>query len=186
MTIDELVAHEEIRQAIYRHFRAADRMDAALDRTAFWDDGVFVGGPFDGPAGEEMPHLYSDTMRTFFSATMHYMSNVLIDLRGDEAFVEIYGMPYHVVPPGSHAAAFGARAPELDPALSYELWMGVRYSVRMERRQDVWKIAAMKLVVDWSKVVPYTGLTEADGGVYDIVRLRGTRDGSDPSYPWHA
>jgi hypothetical protein len=107
-----------------------------------------------------------------------------IDLKGDHAFVEIYAIPYHVVPPQSLEAAFGkAKVAEMDQSKSYELVMGVRYSVRMEQRGGIWKIAVMKLIVDWSRVTPYTGFTE--GGVMDIVRLRGTRDRSDPSYPWH-
>jgi len=184
VTVDQLIAHEEIRQAIYRHFRAGDRMDAELVRTAMWDDGVFEGGPFEGPAGEHMAQMYSETMAPMFAATMHYMMNMLIDVRGDDAFVEMYGMPYHVVPPEGLVKAFGAtRAAQLDRTRAHELWMGIRYSVRMERRQDVWKIAVLKLIVDWSKVAPYTGLTE--GGVYDILSLRGTRDRTDPSYAWH-
>jgi hypothetical protein len=61
--------------------------------------------------------------------------------------------------------------------------MGVRYSVRMEQRAGVWKIGVMKLIVDWSRVTPFSGLN--DGGVMDSLRLRGTRDSNDPSYPWH-
>ena len=50
MSMELLSAHEEIRQAIFRHFRALDRLDTELDRTAFWDDGIY-DGVFEGPAG---------------------------------------------------------------------------------------------------------------------------------------
>lgn len=183
MTLEKLCAHEEIRQAIYRHFRAADRLDPELDRTAFWDDGVFEGGPFEGPAMEHMPQLFSETIRNLFSTTMHSMLNMIIDVKNGEAFVEIYATPYHVVPPESLEATFGkAKLAELDPTQSHELIMGTRYIVRMEQRDGLWKIAVMKLIIDWNKVTPYTGF--AEGGVMDFLQLRGTRDRSDPSYPW--
>jgi hypothetical protein len=184
MTLDDLLAHEEIRQTIYRHFRAVDRLDADLERSAFWDDGHFEGGPFDGPAGENMPKLFAETLETVFSTTMHCMMNMLIDLQGDHAFVEVYAAPYHVVPPEALEAVFGlAKLAELDTTRAYELVMGVRYSVRMEQRAGVWKIGVMKFIVDWSRVTPFSGLN--DGGVMDSLRLRGTRDSNDPSYPWH-
>jgi hypothetical protein len=183
MTLEELAAHEEIRQAIYRHFRAGDRLDAVLDRSAFWDDGVFEGGPFEGPAIEHMPQLFGETLRTFYSVTMHYMMNMLIDLNGDHAFVEVYAIAYHVVPPESLEVSVGAAMlAELDGRKAHELAMGIRYSVRMEQRGGVWKIAIMKLVVDWNRISVYAGFS--DGGVMDLLRLRGTRDRSDPSYPW--
>jgi hypothetical protein len=181
MTLEELSAHEEIRQAIYRHFRAGDRLDAELDRTAFWDNGIFEGGPFEGPAGEHMPVLFGETLRNFFTATMHYMMNMIIDVRGNDAFVEVYATPFHIVPPESHQACFGpAKAAELDPTQSYEFHVGTRYSVKMEQRGGAWKIAVMKLIVEWTRVVPYTGWNE--GGVMDILKLRGVRDRSDESY----
>ena len=183
MSLEELSAREEIRQAIYLHFRAGDRLDAELDRTAFWDDGVFEGGPFEGPAGEHMPALFGDTLRHFFTTTMHYMMNMIIDVRGDEAFVEVYATPFHIVPPESLEACFGpAVAAALDRSKSYEFHVGTRYSVKMEQRGGAWKIAVMKLVIDWTRVTPYTGFDK--GGVMDILKLRGARDRSDVSYAY--
>lgn len=180
MTLDELSSHEEIRQAIYRHFRAVDRLDLDLDRTAFWDDGVFEGGPFQGSAAENMPALFDDKLKTFFNSSLHYMMNMLVELRGDAADVEIYGAPYHVVPPESLEACFGAEAvARLDRSLPHELHMGTRYVVRMERREGTWRIAVMKLIIDWNRVVAYTGF---QGGVMEQLELRGARDRSDASY----
>ena len=183
MTLDDLLAHEEIRQAIYRHFRAVDRLDADLDSSAFWSDGTFEGGPFEGPAGENMPRLFAETLQAVFSTTMHCLMNMLIDLQDDNAFVEIYAAPYHIVPPEALEAVFGlAKLGELDSSKPYELVMGVRYSVRMERRSGVWKIAVMKLIIDWSRVTPYSGFN--NGGVMEMLRLRGSRDFQDPTYHW--
>lgn len=180
MTLDELSAREEMRQAIYRHFRAADRLDAELDRTAFWDDGIFEGGPFEGPVIEQMPALFGETLREFFTVTMHYMMNMVIEVRGDEGFAEVYAIAFHVVPPQSLEICFGPdKAAELDRDQSHELYMGTRYSVKFEQRDGAWKIALMKLLIDWNRVVPYSGF---DGGVMNMLSLRGARDRSDPSY----
>lgn len=181
MTVDELIAHEEIRQAIYRHFRSADRMDVALDRTAIWDDAYCEGGPFEGPAGEHMPALIGEALRDLFTVTMHYMANMIIKVRGNEGFVEIYALAFHVVPPTALETVFGPqRAADLDPGQPHEFHAGIRYSLKMECRDGEWKIAVMKLIFDWTRIAPYTEWTA--GGVMDNLTLRGRRDRSDPSY----
>ncbi len=52
MTVEDLIAREEIRTSILRHFRAADRLDSELERKAFWEDGHFINGPVEGPLTE--------------------------------------------------------------------------------------------------------------------------------------
>jgi hypothetical protein len=182
LTMDELLAHEEIRQAIYRHFRAGDRLDVELDRTAFWDDGQFDFSTIT--VREEIPPLF-DNMRTMFTATMHYISNILISLQGEQAFVEAYATAYHIVPPESLETVLGeTKCQEIDTSKSHELRLGIRYLIRMDRRDKIWKIFTARLLVEWSSCTPYSGFSS--GGLMDVLQLRGTRDHSDPSYAWLA
>ena len=186
MTLAQLSAHEEIRQTIYRHFRAGDRLDADLDREACWDDAVFIGGPLDLPMSEAISLIYDNMLERYFTVTDHYMANIIIDLHGDTAAAEVYAIAYHVLPtdPEALAAVLGkAKLEELGDAArqTHELSLGIRYAMQLEQRGELWKIAAQKLIIDWSKLAPYTGI---DGGVYDFLTLRGTRDRNDPSYEW--
>jgi len=189
MTLEDLADHEEIRQAIYRHFRAGDRLDTALLATCWWEDGVYEGGPIDGPVLEKLPAFFADSFRDAFSVTNHYLMNMVIDLRGDDAIVECYAITYHVIQANVETlkgVAGPAKFAELEGDLSrpHELVVGIRYSIRMAQRHGVWKIAVMKLVVDWRNLAPYTGWST--GGMLDAVRGRGTRDRTDPSYAWLA
>lgn len=185
MTLEELSAREEIRQVIYRHFRAGDRIDAELDRTACWDDAVFIGGPVDLPMGEAIPLIYEEMMRKYFRVTNHYMMNMSMEVNGGEASGEVYAIAYHILPTEREpleavlgAAKLAALGDMADRPL--ELWIGIRYATTLSRRGDEWRIAAMRLIVDWSKVEPYTGIET--GGFLSYLTLRGARDRTDPSY----
>lgn len=185
ITVEELLAREEIRQAILRHFRAVDRVDAALERDAFWEDGQFVGGPVAGPMTEAIPVLYEQLLPGFFESTCHYISNLLVTVDGSSGFVEAYGVGYQVIAnrPDALEAVLGAEAPKEnapDVSRRYELLIGVRYAIRVECREGVWKIATMEPVVDWARVRPYVGIP--NGGLPAAIAGRGRRDRADPTY----
>lgn len=185
MTLEELSAREEIRQAIYRHFRAGDRIDAELDRTACWDDAVFIGGPVDLPMVEATPLIYDEMMRKYFRVTNHYMTNISMEVDGAEARAEVYAIAYHILPTDREpleTVLGAAKLAELGDLAErpLELWIGIRYAMILSCRNGDWRIASMKLIVDWSKVEPYTGIEQ--GGFMSYLTLRGRRDRSDPSY----
>jgi hypothetical protein len=50
----------------------------------------------------------------------------------------------------------------------------VRYIDRMERIEGEWRIARRRMVLDWQRVEPVTGV--------DLTNVGGRRDRSDPSY----
>lgn len=185
MTVDELLAREEIRQAVLRHFRAADRVDAALERAAFWPDGHFVGGPMDGRIADIVPTLYGDLLGRFFETTCHYIMNLMTTVTGERARVEAYGIGYHLIANDAEAlvgvlgeatfAEFGR-----DSGRRYELLVGVRYAIVLERRAGEWRILTMQPIVDWTRAQPYAGI--AAGGLPAAIAARGRRDRDDASY----
>jgi hypothetical protein len=38
----------------------------------------------------------------------------------------------------------------------------------------------LRIIIDWSQVQPYSGIST--GSVYEMLRLRGSKDATDPSY----
>lgn len=185
MTIEELAAREEIRQCVLRHFRAADRVDAELEREAFWPDGHFVGGPVHGPMAEAIGPLFREMLPQAFETTCHYIANLLLTVEGDRGFVEACGVGYHLIAdsPEAAAAVLGeAKLKELNyhPDRRYELLVGVRYAITLERRDGTWKILTMAPVIDWSRAQPYAGIVH--GGLPDAISGRGRRDREDPTY----
>lgn len=49
----------------------------------------------------------------------------------------------------------------------------MRYTMRLERRNDIWKIAHIRIINDWSSAKPYSGLDEADA--YSFLKRRSRR-----------
>jgi hypothetical protein len=188
----QLADHEEIRQVMYTFFRAADRRDAELGRTTFWEDGHCESSAPGEPVSHWMPSLLDEAAgKSFernFEKTMHYMLNMVIRVDGDSAAAETYAIAYHIVPArhDSIVAVGGeTRFAELgsDASRRYELSVGTRYNSRFERRDGVWRIKIHRYIVEWTRFVPYEGVHK-DEGVLAFMRLSGTRDRSDASYEW--
>jgi hypothetical protein len=89
---------------------------------------------------------------------MHFVSNVLIELEGDVAWVESYLLAYH------------RTAEQTD-----RLFAG-RYVDRCERRDGEWRIARRELVREFLRVDPAGDQTPAD----EPPRARRSRE--DPAY----
>lgn len=135
--IDELLAREQIRDALYRYCRGVDRGDAALIRSVYHDDARDAHGAWEGPGAE-----FADFIVAAMDATpipgQHHLTNILIEVRGEEAAVESYFLALHPYRP--EAAA--------EPVLAA---VGGRYLDRFTRRDGIWRIAGRRVVLDWSQ-----------------------------------
>ena len=131
---------DEIRDVLYTYCRGIDRLDEALVRSVYHPGASDDHGPFSGTA-EEFAAWVIPVLQRDFSATMHTLGNILIELDGDAAHVESYFHAYHRVP---------------RPAGDRDLLVGGRYLDRFERRAGVWKISARTVVLEWSRSEPAT------------------------------
>ncbi len=180
-----LIDKQQISDVIHTYCRAADRLDIDLFHTVFWDDGVYDGGPASGPASSFIPALLGDVVRNMFAASQHCVSNILIELDGDVAYAETYLVAFHLSHPtaASRAALLGqenaAAAGYADDQV-IEFILGARYIDRFERRNGAWRISKRKLVPEWNQVAKYSGIST--GGQLDLLKLRASRDRSDPLY----
>ena len=183
--IAQLLDRQQITDVLHRYCRAADRLDVALFRTTFWEDGGFDGGPAEGPAMEIIPHLFEKLMPDMWEASQHSVSNILIELDGNRAFVEMYLNAFHLSHPTheSRAALLGeqnALAAGFKDDDVIEFIFGGRYIDIFERRNGEWRIFKRKIVPVFNHVELYSGIRE--GGQYDLLKHRSTRDRSDPVY----
>jgi SnoaL-like domain len=140
---DELAALLD-KQAIYevlvRYCRAIDRLDRELLTTVYhpdaWDDhGTFRAGAAD--AIEELVRR----VRTLSKSSMHSITNVLIDLKGDSARSEAHFIAW---------MRFDRGEREFIRAL------GGRYLDSFERRAGEWRIANRVVVQEWCRIDPVT------------------------------
>jgi hypothetical protein len=138
MTVEELIAQQEIRDVLMTYSRAIDRMDAELLASVYhpgaYDDHGGYTGSAEGFVEWVMPVLAQ------FDFTTHFLGNSLIRVDGDSAHSETYAIAHH----RRNAAAGGK-----------EDWqLALRYVDKFERRDSVWKIASRVCVFDWQRTDP--------------------------------
>lgn len=84
--LEELSDREAIRNIIHRYCRAADRCDLEAFKACYWPDGHDDHGFFGGNA-----HAFCDYVIPVLrkiEASIHAITNTVIDLKGDKAFCE--------------------------------------------------------------------------------------------------
>lgn len=129
--LDELLDRDEIEQCILRVARGMDRHDDELAKSAFHEGARDDHASFIGTAGDMVEwanRLHSATLRTH----QHLLTNISIELEGDEAHAETY-VQVIGVPKDSWAWAIG----------------GGRYLDRFERRNGRWGITDRVTVIEW-------------------------------------
>jgi hypothetical protein len=136
----ELADREAIRDCLFRYARGVDRCDEDMVRSVYWEDAeddhcLFIG------TREPLIAWLMPLLRER-EATMHTIGNILIRLDGACADAESYFEGYHVMRRDGKAVGF---------------LQGGRYLDRLERRDDEWRIARRKVVVDWFREYPEAG-----------------------------
>ena len=165
MTLDDLLAKEEIREVVLKLARGTDRLDRELIVSCYHADALDDHNEFRGP-----PDAFADwvlDVLPFFQATTHFTGPPAIELDGDTAWVETVCVAHHVMRPAEDG-------PQNDMVL------GLRYVDRFERRPAVgWRIAHRVCAFDWNYTVPIGG--DAAWGFREDFTV-GQRDRSDVSY----
>lgn len=126
-------AEREITAVLHRYCRGIDRMDADLIRSAYHDDAIDDHGDAFRGGVEDYISWVLGVLGERFTSTMHTLSNIFIEIEGDEAYAESYLIAYHVASSTGSLRVFGAR-----------------YVDHLERRDGVgWRIAHRVLVPEW-------------------------------------
>jgi 3-phenylpropionate/cinnamic acid dioxygenase small subunit len=164
MTVDELVARQEITELLYRYCRGIDRLDWELVRSCYHDDALDDHSIFRGSPDEFV--AFFREMLTPMEATTHTLGNILITVDGDVAGSEAYILAWH-------------RLPADGPTPPQDFTASGRYVDRLERRNGTWRIAHRTVVFDWTRIEPVGAEFPVPADV-DIVW--GRRDRDDLSY----
>jgi len=135
--VQELVDRQAITDVVLRYCRGIDRLDLELVRDCYHADATDEHGSFTGTRDEYVEWVAGVLMR--FTGTMHVVANQLIEVDGDTAHCESYGVAYHWGdPPDDHRRNFST---------------GFRYVDRFARRDGTWRIARRVAVREWTHVV---------------------------------
>jgi SnoaL-like domain len=162
---------QQIHDVLLRYCRSIDRCDELLCASTLYPDAVIERGtqvidPVSGEVTEQVtgadwPKYALDTVKQASLATMHIISNHLIEVHGDVAASEAYFTRWQLCEAGS-GRELRAR------------WG--RYVDRLERREGEWRIAHRQVVSEWSIVEPLGPDAAATGDPH------GLRSRDDVSY----
>ena len=129
--LQELLDKQEIYECIAKLARGLDRHDLEMAKSSFHPDAMDDHASFIGPAAETVDWS-NDVHDASFKGHQHYMGQCLIEVDGDEAHAETYGMVVGV-PHGGWEVVMG----------------GGRYLDRLERRGGRWAIVDRVATAEW-------------------------------------
>lgn len=168
----ELAARAAITDVLHRYCRAMDRMDRPLALSCWHADGTDEHTPlYQGSAEGFVDWVW--VLHAPMVGTRHCLSNILIEIDGDNAWSESYWE--------ARLRVHGEDGGLID------IIGGGRYLDHLTCRDGLWAINHRRSVHDWDRVEPVKG-TMADGpatiapGAASARIYPSTRDGNDPSY----
>jgi hypothetical protein len=161
--LELMVAERAIARVLTSYSRGVDRFDFEAVRSCYWPDGTDDHGSFVGGVNEFIPFVRKSLDR--FERTAHFLGNMQIDVdlgRG-VARSETYAVAFHRFTDS-----------EGHPA---DMWAGLRYVDRFERRDGQWRIRTRVCAYDWRR----TDRVDGEGGFADAY-VRGIRSADDIVY----
>lgn len=163
VALQALLDERAIHSVLSRYCRGIDRADEALIRAAYHEDARDQRGWFDG-TGWEFARVITEDFRRHGRASLHLLTNVVVELDGAEARSESYTLALSSAPDGTGPV---------------QVFAG-RYLDRFSHRDGAWRIAHRRVVRDWNAAVERV---EGAPFLRDLGdQLRGSFAPDDPSY----
>jgi len=157
--LEKLEAHNDIKSCLTRYCRALDWVDEELLKTCFVDDGFIDYGFYAGDAKGFIP-VVMEVEKTGHS--WHLISNVAIELKGDKAEVESYGLTVGGDAVDNHLP-------------SVNVYFG-RYHDEFTKTSEGWKISRRLYILDANFPAHSGEISEALQGLFSGVDLRTNND----------
>ena len=158
--LEALLAERSIYKVLTAYARGIDRCDFDLVRSCYWPDATDDHGSYRGGVDGFIAFV-RDALASF-ERTNHFLTNVSIDVELDRqrARAETYAIAFH-------RFSDDAGAPT-------DMWAGLRYVDRFERRGSEWRIGRRVCAFDWRRTDAVVG----DGG-FGTGHTRGIRSPDD-------
>jgi hypothetical protein len=137
--LDALESKDAIEAVLYDYARGNDRVDEVLLKGCFWPESKHHHGGFNGLSSDFIGFALKILGSVKYTA--HHISNVAIEVKGDQAFSECYYAAHH----RRDAKSGGGEE---------DAFFEGRYIDRFERRGGVWKIIQRRGLSDYSQVIP--------------------------------
>jgi SnoaL-like domain len=131
--VRDLAARRDITDAVHRYMRGLDRLDPALQRSAFHDGAYVDVGLMAGPVDDFI--TFGQDMLAAMDATHHFLGQIRLEVNGDTASGECYFQAWH-----------GSRDETGNPR---DLFISGRYIDEYACNNNEWRIVKRKLITDW-------------------------------------
>jgi hypothetical protein len=168
--VDQLIDRVAVRDVLTRYCRAIDRCDATLLGEQFHPDAFIDHPPLPQDAAgfcREVIRLVRDT-----GPSLHYMTNVLIEIEEGTAYTEAYFTAWHRISAEESGGVFTS-------ATSSEHGLfGGRYVNWLSAPEGTWRISKHTTMVEWESWIPADERTD----LVSIGRSKSRRDTDDVSY----
>ncbi|NWK99136.1 hypothetical protein DM806_26455 [Sphingobium lactosutens] len=158
--LQRLAAHQEITTLLHRYARGIDRCDEAT-LLSVWAESAEANYGSGWEDARDWCRGVLGRLRSM-TATMHALSNIIIDIEGDRASAETYCQAYHLLP-----------GPQ-------RMIVGGRYLDALKRTPQGWKIHRRRYVMDWNETEPSKAIFGQ--GVFARFTTLGGRHPDDPLY----
>lgn len=168
-----LAAKQAITENLHRYCRAMDRMDRDLALSCWHEGGTDEHTPlFSGTGAAFVDWVWK--IHEPMLLTRHVLSNILIEVDGDEAWSESYWTVQLRIQRGNDVI---------------DLWSGGRYIDHHRAIDGAWAFVHRRSVHDWDRVEPigltmetFPGPPLVETAAPDAPIYPATRDAQDPSY----
>ena len=144
--LETMEAHLAIQQTITRYCRSLDWLDAELLRTCYTPEAHIDYGFYKGPAEGFFPVVMEIERAALHRS--HLLSNIAIDLDGESAEVECYGIATSTLD-GKTLNVFSGR-----------------YHNSFQKVTEEWRISRSQYILDYHFETPFSDL----GGAMDALQ----------------
>ena len=156
--LQRLIDRQEVLDCIHRYARALDRHDDELLRSVFHEDALDNHGRWVG-VRDDFVQWANHECHNRLDAHMHHITTHMCEIEGSVAHTESYVLFVHRYKDGATVHVAGGR-----------------YVDRLEKRDDEWRIAVRRLVLDYRYLADGTVFGDWDG------YPKGVQDPTDISY----
>ena len=169
----DLAAKQAITEVLHNYCRAMDRMDRPLALSCWHPGGTDEHTPLFSGTGEAFVDWVWQVHAPII-LTRHTLSNILIELEGDEGWSESYWTVLLRV--------------QRDDGI-HDVWGGGRYIDHLQCIDGCWAFVHRRSVHDWDRVAPLDmtmancpGPPLVESAAPDAPRYPAARSDRDPSY----
>jgi hypothetical protein len=161
----ELMDHEEIRALLFRYCRAVDRGDLALLKSCYHPDSTDDHGFYSGSGWDFAEYVLP--ILSQLDRSIHSLTNTLIELDGNKAYVETQWSVIH------RLRRWGKLT---------DIWHQGRYLDELERRDGAWRILHRVTVLDAERWFDTADIQNMVPDSLPNKVRRGQRGKEDPVY----